>query len=161
MLPVCGICDVQTTSQVLQADVSPDGKISVNGTLPLLSADTRFGSIGGTLTISYWARTTSGGGGSVTVQAVEFSPSGGPDAASVSYTCSGATLGTGCSTAQTLATATQTSLVTLPGAACTGGGGACTTQDPNTVQMTFTLPSQPHYKTGSYAAQITFTISTM
>jgi len=162
LLPVCGIGDIQTTSQTLLANVSPDGKISVPGSVPLLSPDTHFGSATGSVTVSYWARTSSSaGGGSVTVQAVEFTPVGGPVAASVSYVCSGATLGSGCSGTQTLTTSTQTSLVSLPGAACTGGGGSCTSQSPNTVQMTFTLPSQPHYKTGSYTSLLTFTISTM
>ena len=161
ILPACGFCDVQTTSQTLSANVSPNGKISVSGSVGLLSADTHFGALGGSLTVSYWARTTVGGGGSVTVQASEFSPASGPTAGLVTYSCSGATLGTACTDVQALSTATQTPLVSLPGGACTGGGGVCTAQDSATVQLTFTLPSQPHYKTGSYSAQITFTISTM
>lgn len=161
-LPVSGIGDIQTTTQDMSANVSPTGKLSVPGSINLQAVNTRFGNLAGSVTLSYWARTSDGGGGSVTVQAdSDFSPSGGPSVGSVNYTCSGATLGAACSGSQALTTSTQTSLVSLPSSACTGGGGTCSTQDPNTVQMTFSAPNRPHYRTGTYSAQITFTISTL
>lgn len=159
-LPVCGIGDIQTTSQTLLANIAPNGKLSVPASVTLRSANSHFGAMSGDLTVSFWAR-TSEGGGSITVQSSDFSPAGGPAAGAVSFTCSGATLGTGCSGIQALATATQTSLVALPGGACTGGGGVCTNQEPNSVTLSFSVPSQPHYKTGTYSAQLTFTISTI
>jgi len=162
LLPVCGIGDIQTTTQTMSADVSPNGKLSLPASIDLQSPDTRFGSLAGNLTLSYWARTSDSGGGSVTVQATsEFSPAGGPSVSAVSFTCSGATLGAGCSGSQFLATTTQTSLVSLPGGACTGGGGVCSAQEPNTVLLTFAVLSRPGYKTGTYSAQMTVTISTM
>jgi hypothetical protein len=162
-LPVSGIGDIASTTQTLSVNVGANGKLSVPATATLRAVDTRFGgSLSGTLTVSYWARTSTGGGGSITVQAgSDFSPTGGPSVSSVTYLCSGATLGTGCSGSQTLATSTQTPLVALPGSACTGGGGGCSTQEPNTVLLTLSAPDKPHYKTGTYSALITFTISTL
>jgi len=49
----------------------------------------------------------------------------------------------------------------LPTGACTGGGSSCSTAEPNTVLLTLSAPDKPHYKTGTYSAQITFTISTL
>ena len=162
-LPVSGIGDIQSTTQTLSANVGPNGKLSLPPNVTLRSADTHFGgTLSGTLTVSYWARTSDGGSGSVTVQASsEFSPTGGPSIANVTYLCSGATLGTGCSGTQTLATSTQTPLVSIPGGACTGGGAGCSTQEPNTVLLTLSTPNRPRYKTGTYSALITFTISTL
>jgi hypothetical protein len=162
-LPLTGVGDILSTSQTLSVSVVPVGKLSLPPSVTLRSADPHFGgSLSGTLTVSYWARTSSGGSGSVTVQAgSEFSPSGGPSVSDVTYLCSGATLGTGCSGSQTLATSTQTPLVSIPGGACTGGGGACSTQEPNTVLLTLSTPNKAHYKTGTYSALITFTISTI
>jgi hypothetical protein len=160
-LPVNAVGDILSTTQTVAVTVSSYGKVSVPGSVSLRSADTRFGALSGTLTVSYWARTSEGGGGSLTVQASEFSPSGGPVASTVSYGCSGATLGSACSGTQSLSTATQTSVVSLPSGACTGGGGVCSSQDTNTVLVAFTVPSKPHYKTATYSAQITFTISTI
>jgi hypothetical protein len=162
LLPVSGIGDLQTTTQTLSASISPNGKLSLPGSVNIQSSYMTPGTMTGALTVSYWARTSNSGGGSVTVQAnSDFSPAGGPSVNAVSFTCSGATLGAGCSGNQPITTSTQTSLVSLPGGACTGGGGACSLQEPNTVLLTFSLPSNPAYKTGSYSAQITFTISTM
>jgi len=153
--------DIQTTTQTLTASVSPYGKVSLPGIVNLTSSSTRFGNFSGSFLVSYWARTMTGGSGSITIQALsDFSPSGGPTIGSVSYTCSGATLGTPCSGSHALSTLTQSPVVTLPGGACTGGGGFCSTQDPNTVLLQFVLPSKPQLKTGSFSAQITITIST-
>jgi hypothetical protein len=154
--------DTQTATQTLAVNVLPYGKVSVPPAVSLRSSNTRFGSVSGTATISYWARTSSGSGSSLTIQASsDFAPAGGPFISSVTVSCSGATLGTACSGAQVLSTRTQGSLISLPGGACTGGGGACSTQDPNTVLLTFSAPSKPGYKTGSYSAQIVVTISSI
>lgn len=162
-LPINGSGDFQTITQTLSANVAPYGKLAVPASVDLRAADSRFGSnLSGSLTISYWARTSDGGGGSITAQAgSEFSPAGGPSVAAVTYLCSGATLGTGCSGTQSLAISTQSPLVSVPGGVCTGGGGACSTQEPNTVLINLSTPDKPHYKTGSYSASITFTISSL
>ena len=53
----------------------------------------------------------------------------------------------------------QTLVVVIPGQACTGGGGACSSADPNSVSINFVLSNDPGYQTGTYSAQLTFTIS--
>jgi hypothetical protein len=112
--------------------------------------------------VSYRARTTPVGGGSITLNvSSDLSPSGGPSAATgaLAYTCSGATLGTACSGSQTASTTVQTPVLTLPASACTGGGGACSSQNPNSVNLSFTLTDNPVYAAGAYSAKVTFIIS--
>jgi hypothetical protein len=162
-LPAIATSDIQTTTQTISASVSPYGKLSVPAGVNLRSADARFGgTLSGSFTINYWARTSDAGGGSLTVQASStFLPAGGPSVGDVTYFCSAATLGAGCSGNQSLTTSTQTPAVSLPTGACTGGGNTCSTQEPNSVLLTFSAPNKPQYKTGTYSAQITFTISTL
>jgi hypothetical protein len=112
--------------------------------------------------VNYAVRTSPVGGGQITLEVSnDFSPTGGPSVSSgaLTYTCAGASLGTPCSGTQTASTTAQTPVVTLPASACTGGGGACSGQDPNSVNLTFTLTDDPGYSTGSYSASVTFTIS--
>jgi len=163
LLPVVATSDIQTTTQTISANISPYGKLSVPASITLRAADSRFGgNLAGSLTVSYWARTSTAGGSSLTVQASsDFSPSGGPSISDVTYLCSGSTLGAGCSGNQALTISTQTAVVALPSGACTGGGSACSTTEPNTVLLTLSAPDKPRYKTGAYSAQITFTISTL
>src|SRR5437879_751826 len=87
-IPVSGISDIQTATQTLSANVSPYGKVSVPGSISLRPSNTRFGGFSGSLDVSYWARTSPGGGGSVTIEAnADFSPAGGPTITSVTYAC--------------------------------------------------------------------------
>ena len=161
-LPTAGIADTQMTTQTLAASISPAGKLSVPVNVTLTNSTTRFGDFSGGFSVSYWARTSAGGAGSVTVQAGSaFSPPTGPAVTQVTYICGGATLGTGCSGTQTIQTATQTPVVTIPGSVCTGGGGSCSSAVPNTVQMQFNLANKPSFKTGAYSMQLTFTVSTL
>ena len=128
-----------------------------------------FTTYSGTLTVQYKARTSSTGTGNITVRATTDFPcsSGGPCIATppstgdaLKYTCTGATLGSNCSGTQTVSTATATSVVTaIPSSSCTGGGSPCSSANPNTVTVNFTLTDDPKYKTGSYSATLTFTIS--
>jgi hypothetical protein len=152
-----------TTTQTLSAQISAIGKLSVPGTLTLTTAGTTFVAYSGNLIVSYRARTTAGtGSGSLTMQATaDFSPAGGPSIAGgqLTYTCSAATLGAACSGIQTASTASQTSVVTMGPGLCTGGGGSCSSVNPNSAQSTFTLSNNPAFKTGTYAATLMFTIS--
>jgi hypothetical protein len=157
-----GFADTQTATQSLSVNVLPYGKVSIPSTVGLRSSSTQFGMLLSEATVSYWTRTSLVGTSSITVQATsDFAPSGGPSISSVAVRCSGATIGTGCSGAQVLSIGAQTPLVSLPSGACTGGGGVCSTEDYGTVVLTFSAPSKPGYKTGSYSAQITVTISSM
>ena len=152
-----------TTTQTLSAQINAIGKVSVPASLNLTTAGTTFVAYSGNLTVSYRARTTAAtGSGSLTMRATaDFSPAGGPSVASgqLTYTCSAASLGAACSGTQTASTASQTSVVTLGASLCTGGGGSCSAANPNTVLSTFTLSNNPAYKTGTYSATLTFTIS--
>jgi hypothetical protein len=160
MIPASG--STGTGSQTLSATINPVGSISAPAAASLTTSATTFQPFKGNLTVNYWARTTPVGGGSMTLNvSSDFSPSGGPSAAAgtLAYTCSGATLGTACSGSQTASTTVQTPVLPLPASACTGGGGACSSQIPNSVNLSFTLTDSPVYATGTYSANVTFTIS--
>ena len=150
-------------TQTLNAAVSANAKLSVPASV-VVAAGQRFSGFSAIVPVSYRARTTAQGGGTITVRvSADFSPSGGPSAASgaLVYKCSGATLGTGCSGTQTASIVSQTPVLVLPPSACTGGGAGCSSQDPNSVTVTFTLVDDPRYTTGTYSAALTFVISAM
>ena len=163
LAPVFLLGASSSTTQTLSAQINAIGKVSVPASLALTSAGTTFVAYSGNLIVSYRARTTAAtGSGSLTMRATaDFSPAGGPSIAGgqLTYTCSAASLGVACSGTQTASTASQTSVVTLGASLCTGGGGSCSAANPNTVQSTFTLSNNPAYKTGTYSATLTFTIS--
>jgi hypothetical protein len=159
-LPLGG--GIGTGSQSLSAAVYPSGSITVPAAAVLTTSATKFQPFTGSITVNYRSRTTPVGGGNLTLSLTsDFAPLGGPSVAAgaLAYTCSGSTLGSACSGAQTASTTLQTPVVTLPAAACTGGGGACSSQNPNSVNLTFILADDPGYATGTYSARITFTIS--
>jgi hypothetical protein len=158
-------------TQTINLITQPDGLLyGFPNSVTLSKAGTLFNSYTGAVTIQYRARTTAvTGTGNITVQAsTDFvCASGGPcigtpptagDA--LTYTCTGATLGSNCAGTQTVSTGVGTNVVTaIPAAACTGGGSPCSTADPNSVNLNFSLTDDPKYKTGSYSATLTFTIS--
>ena len=157
-----GIAGTGTAVQTLDATLQPIAKVSVPSSLSLTTIAGEFAAFTGSLTVSYRARTTASGGGTITIEvSSDFSPSGGPSAAAagLTYTCSGASLGTACTGTQTASTTAQTPVVTLPTSACTGGGGACSSSDPATVSVNFSLANSPTYSTGSYSAQVILRIS--
>jgi hypothetical protein len=154
-----------TATRTLSATVSPVGALNIPATATLSKGSNSFQPFAATVPVNYQVRTTpAGSGGSITLKvASDFSPTGGPAAASgdLTYVCSGANLGTACSGTQTASTATSTPVLTVPASACTGGGGSCSSQNPNSMSLTFTLIDSPVYPTGTYSANITFTISAM
>jgi hypothetical protein len=153
---------VGTVNQTLLATIQPVAKLSLPPTVSLAPGATSFSTFNGAVPVSYRARTTPTGGGAITLQITsDFAPSGGPSVATgvLTYTCSGATLGTACSGTATASTSTQTPVLTLPASACTGGGGACSNQDPNSVSLNFTLIDDPGFATGTYSARVTLMIS--
>jgi len=158
-----------TTTQTLQAVISPlGGFFTIPGSVTLTKTGTVFNNFTGSISIPYRERTTQiTGGGTITVEATaDFSPANGPSIKTprstgdaLTYTCSGATLGTNCSGTQTVSTTAATNVVTFAASECTGGGGSCSSSSPDTVTVNFTLTDDPKYKTGSYSATLTFTIS--
>jgi hypothetical protein len=171
LIPLAGHAQTTLGLQTLTLVAQPDGLLyGFPSSLTLTKSGTIFATYAGSLTIQYRARTTvSSGTGSITVKASsDFTcASGGPCIATppstgdaLSYTCTGATLGSNCAGSQTMSTTTAKNVVTtIPAAACTGGGSPCTTADPNTVTLNFSLSDDPKYKTGSYSASLLFTIS--
>ena len=158
--PVSGATGSATQS--LTALLYPAAKLSVPATVGMTAASGKFSSFQASLPISYRVRTSAHGGGTISVQVTsDFSPPGGPSAGSgaLLYSCGSASLGTPCSGTQVAATNSQTPILSLPAAACTGNGGFCRSQDPNAMTILFTLPDDPSYTTGSYSAQLTFVIS--
>jgi len=161
VLPVGG--SVGRGNQSLSAAIYPVGSITVPASAALTTSASKFQPFTGNVVLSYRARTSPGAGGNVTLSVTsDFAPPGGPSVAAggLAYTCNGATLGTPCSGAQTASTTSQTPVLALPAAACTGGGGACSSQSPNSVSLNFILADDPGYATGVYSARVTFTIST-
>lgn len=149
-------------TQTVTAQLQPIGKLSTPAALALTIAGGAFTNFSGVLTLSHLVRTTSSGSGSITVQVTsDFSPAGGPSAASgnLTYSCGSASFGTPCSGTKTATTASQTQILTIPAFACTGGGGLCSNSRPNTLQVTFSVADSAAYKAGSYSSQVTFTIS--
>ena len=170
LAPVCAQAQTTLGTQTLSLSLNAAGLLyGFPNSVTLTKPGTVFTNYTGSLTVQYRARTSSGGTGSITVRATTDFPcaSGGPCIATprsvgdaLTYTCTGATLGGNCSGTQTVSTTAATAVVTaIPSLACTGGGSPCSTADPNTVNLNFVLTDDPKYKTGSYPATLTFTIS--
>jgi hypothetical protein len=129
-----------------------------NSSSPLTLAGTNFtGSTG----LNYFVRTTTtGGGGSITLQVTsDFSPTGGPSVKTppntgdaLTYTCTVASPGTACSGTQTASTGGTTNVASFATNVHTAAGGS-------TASVAWTLTNDPTYKTGTYNATVTFTIS--
>jgi hypothetical protein len=151
-----------TTTQTLSAQLSPIGKVSLPASLSLTALGTTFGAFSATLLVRHRVRTTPTGSGNITLQAAsDFAPAGGPKITSgvLTYTCSGASLGTACSGSRTVSASAQTPVLSIPGGSCTGGGSPCSATDPNTVNVNFVLTNDPAFHTGAFSAQLTLMIS--
>jgi hypothetical protein len=163
LFPVVCVSQTATTTQSFSVQISPLGKVSVPSSISLLTAGAAFSTFAGTLLVSQRIRTSvSGGTGAITLSASgEFTPTGGPtiSGGALTYTCGGSTLGTACSGSQTVSTAVQTPVITVGANACTGGGGGCSSTDPNTVSINFTLTNSPVFKTGTFSVGLLFSVS--
>lgn len=148
-------------TQTLTVVLSPAASITTPATISLTKVGSTFGSFTTPATsIQFDIRNTqASGGGSITLKAAEFTPTTGPKIASgnLTYVCNAASLGTPCSGTQTLSTTTATPVVTFPASSCTGAG--CTGTSPQSVQVLFTLTDSSQYKTATYSATLTFTVS--
>jgi hypothetical protein len=159
-VPPRAVSATMTVTNTLDAIIQANGSLSVPGATTLSHSGTLFASFTGSLTLQYRARTTSAGGGTVTLKVIQDFQAGGPSvsAGDLSYSCGSAGLGTGCTSA-TASTSSATTVVTLPSSACTGGGTPCSATDPDSVLVTFTLADRPAVQTGAYTANVQFTIS--
>ena len=149
-----------TSSQVAALTLLPSGAItSLPSSLTLVSNGTAYV---GSIVISNEIRTTGTGSGQLGVQVTtDFSPNTGPKAASgnLLYTCTSTSYGTACSGSTQASTSAQTAIITFAALSCTGGGTPCSSSDPNTATVQFSITDSAVFKTGSYSAVVTFTIS--
>jgi hypothetical protein len=170
LTPVGSYAQTTLGTQTLSLTLDAAGLLyTVPASVALTHTGTTFTAFTGAVTLDYKARTTaSTGSGTITAKATTDFPcaSGGPCIATpptagdaLTYTCSGATLGTNCSGTQKVSTTTATNVVTIPAGACTGAGSPCGNAATNTVTVSFTLTDDPKYKTGKFSATLTWTIS--
>ncbi len=142
--------------------VVAEASLSVSTTTTTLtSVGTLFANYTGTTNLVYKIRTTgTTGSGSITAEVTtDFAPSGGPSVATpptagdtLAYTCTGAASGTPCSGSQTSSTTAATNVAAF-------GAGASSTYAGDAAGLDWTLINDPKYATGSYAATVTFTVS--
>ena len=150
-----------TGGQTLSANLGAQAKLSVvQPSVSLLNTGAAFASFTGALTIQYKVRTSPSGSSTLVVKAAsDFSPANGPSIANsdLTYTCSSATLGSGCS--QSVVTTSTTNVVTVGPGACSGSG--CAGPNPNSVSISLTLANSPAFKTGTYTTSLLFSISSL
>jgi hypothetical protein len=163
LIVACGVAQSgsATATQTVSISLSPLGKIYVPSSLNLLKSGTAFSAYNGTLPLTFRARTSAVGAGSITVQANgDFTPGGGPSIANgmLTYTCVSGGYGSACSGAQTVG-GTAHPVLTLGSQSCTGGGAGCSTADPASVDLMLRLDNDPVVPTGNYQVQLVFTIS--
>ncbi len=148
-----------TGTSTVQLTVSPEASISVSNAT-LTTGATDFSSpFTGSSTLTYSVRTTKvGGNGSIVVEVTNDFNAGGPLAASgnLTYTCTAtgpATAG-GCGTAAATASTTATTPVFTFGADAHANAL-------NTSTVTWSVPDNPSYQTGTYTATVTWTITAL
>lgn len=151
-----------TGATSVNVTVGPEAALTVSSPTPLTTSGTVFNNYTGTTTVTYFIRTTqSTGTGTISLKVTaDFSGAGGPSVASpptagdaLKYTCSGAAPATPCSASQTASTSASTPVATF------GADAHTTTTSGSTATTSWTLTNDPVYKTGSYSATVTFTIS--
>ena len=161
LLPLLAVsCFAQATT--LSVTVATEASMTVTTSTTTFTESggvNTFGNFTATTNFTYRMRTTKvGGTGKITVQITSDFAAGGPSVASppagdtVTFTCTAAT-GTACSTSN--------ASTTTPGNVVTFGADGHSTQgaSPDAGTVTWTIPNDPIYKTGSYTATATFTIS--
>jgi hypothetical protein len=150
-----------TGSTTVSVTIAPEAAISIGTPTTTLTSSTVFGAFTGTTNFTYKIRTThSGGAGNIQLQVTsDFSPTNGPSVGTppsagdtLAYTCTVTAPATSCSGSITSSTSAATSVATF-------GANATSAVAGNTGSTSWTLTNDPKYKTGSYSATVTFTIS--
>ncbi len=152
-----------TGTTTVSVTVGAEAAIRIDtSTTTLTTAATTFAAYTGTTSLTYKIRTTqSTGTGAITSRVTtDFAPTGGPSVATpptagdlLQYTCTIASPGTACSGTQTASTSADTSVATF-------GADARSALAGNSGSVAWTLTNDPVYKTGTYTATVTFTMST-
>jgi hypothetical protein len=151
-----------TGTTTVSVTVSAEASLEVTtATTTLTAIGTIFNAYTGTTNLLYKIRTSqSTGTGTLTLKVTsDFSPTSGPSVGTppsagdaLTYTCTVAAPGTGCSGSLTASTSSSTSVATFGAGASSGASG-------NAVSTTWSLTNDPTYKSGSYSATVTYTIS--
>ena len=150
-----------TGTTTLSVAVAAEAAIAINtSTTNLTTTGTTFADFTGSTNFTYKLRTSAASGtGSVVLQITsDFNGTGGPKVATpptsgdaLTYTCTVAS-GTACSSAQTASTSATTSVASF-------GADAHSAKAGDSGSVSWTLTNDPVYKTGTYTATATFTIS--
>lgn len=145
----------------LAVTVGPEASIAVNtSSTPLTTTGGLFADFTGTTNFIYKIRTAqSDGQGHIVLQITsDFDGTGGPKVASppsagdaLTYTCTVAS-GTACGSSQTASTSTTTPVASF-------GADAHSAKAGDAGSVLWSLTNDPAYKTGSYSATATLTIS--
>jgi hypothetical protein len=156
-----------TGTTTLNVTVGAEAGLTVAATSNLTSVGTNFSSFTGSTALTYYIRTTqSTGAGSITAKVTsDFAPAGGPSVATpptagdaLTYTSSGTAPGnngTGAVMAFTNVTASTSAQTNV----AIFGADNRSLFAGNSETLAWTLTNDPKYKTGSYSATVTFTIS--
>ena len=166
-LPALAQLGSGTGTTTLNVTVAAEAGLTVGtGTTAMTSTGTNFSNYTGATNLTYYMRTSAtGGSGNVVLQVTsDFLPTGGPSVASppsvgdaLKYSCTVAApgnngTGTPCASPTTAATGSATSVATF-------GTDARSLASGNSAAVNWTLTNDPKYKTGTYSATVTFTIS--
>jgi hypothetical protein len=151
-----------TGTSTVTVTVGAEASLTVTSPTALTAVGSVFNNYTGTTTVTYFVRTTqSTGSGSITVKVTsDFSPANGPSVATppttgdaLKYTCTAAAPATACTGSQTALTTGTTPVVTF------GADAHSAATAGSTATTSWTLTNDPVYKTGSYSATVTYTIS--
>jgi hypothetical protein len=160
-LAVCSVKAQTTGTTNLSLTVTAEATLTINTSTTTLTSSSGFNPFTGTTNFTYVLRTSVGtGSGNIQLQITsDFSPTGGPSVASpivpadkLTYTCSGSSPATPCSSAITATTVSQTSVATFGADAHSASAGS-------TGSVTWSLVNDPAYKAGTFTGVATFTIS--
>ena|SRR5437660_188033 len=155
--------NTQSQTNTLSVAVAAEADLTItSASTTTLSSNSSvaFSPYAGTTTFSYHIRTSqSGGTGSLTVQVTsDFSPSGGPSAASVTdpltITCGAVTTNasSACSGSPAVNTSGTTQVINF-------GANARSAKTGDSSSVSWSLVNDPQYPTNTYTATATFTIS--
>jgi hypothetical protein len=146
-------------TNVISVSVSAEAALTIGGDTALTSSGTNFADYIGTTNYTYFIRTGTGTGSINLKVTSDFSPANGPSVAAppsegdaLKYTSTVSTPGNAISGVQTASTASTTGLATF-------GADAHSAKAGNSGSIGWTLTNDPVYKTGSYSATVTYTIS--
>lgn len=157
-----GHAQSNTGTSTVSVTVGAEASLTVASPTPLTAAGTVFNNYTGSTVVTYFIRTSqSTGNGSITLKVTsDFSPANGPSVTTpptagdaLKYTCTAAAPATPCSGSQTALTTGTTPVATF------GADAHTTTTGGSTVTTSWTLTNDPVYKTGTYNATVTYTIS--